>query len=263
MKIAVPSTEPNLNGMVENKLGIAAHVLVIETDDMSFEVLNGSQRSSLPGAGVQTISLVMDMGVQVILVGFISPDIAKVLAEQGIEIVTQISGSVAKAVTNYMDSQSLNSKLKNDELPFRESTSKDQWIAAMKKGLRQFQSILPLLVGVILLLGLFQGFVSKQTLLSFFSGSAVLDSFWGACMGSVLTGNPVNSYVIGKNLLNIGVGLSGVTALMLTWVSVGLIQLPVESKALGKRFALVRNITGFIVAIIMSFVVVWFAGGSI
>ena len=263
MKIAVPSTEPNLDGMVENKLGMAAHVLVIETDDMSFEVLNGSSRSSRPGAGVQTISLVINMGVQVILVGFISPDIANVLAKQGIEIVTQISGSVAKAVTNYMDSKSSDSKLKNDGLPSRESTSKDQWIAAMKKGLRQFQSILPLLVGVILLLGLFQGFVSKQTLLSFFSGSAVLDSFWGACMGSVLTGNPVNSYVIGKNLLNIGVGLSGVTAMMLTWVSIGLIQLPVESKALGIRFALVRNITGFIVAIIMSFVVVWFAGGRI
>jgi uncharacterized membrane protein YraQ (UPF0718 family) len=130
-------------------------------------------------------------------------------------------------------------------------------------GLRQFKSILPLLVGVILLLGLFQGFVSKQTLLSFFSGSAILDSFWGACMGSILTGNPINSYVIGKNLLDIGVGLSGVTALLLTWVSVGLIQLPVESKALGLRFTLVRNIAGFTVAIIMSFVVVWCTGGHI
>ena len=51
--------------------------------------------------------------------------------------------------------------------------------------------------------------------------------------------------------------------MMLTWVSVGLIQLPVESKALGIRFALVRNIAGFVVAVIMSFVVVWFAGGRI
>ncbi len=98
---------------------------------------------------------------------------------------------------------------------------------------------------------------------TFFSGSAILDSFWGACIGSILTGNPINSYVIGKNLLDIGVGLSGVTALLLTWVSVGLIQLPVESKALGIRFALVRNIAGFIVAVIMSFVVVWFTGGRI
>ncbi len=263
MKIAVPSTEPNLDGMVEDKMGIAAYVLVIETDDMSFEVLNGPSSSSRPGAGVQAISLVIDMGVQVILVGFISPDIANVLAKQGIEIVTQISGSVAKAVTNYMDSQTLNSRIKNHESQSRESTSKELWIMAVKKGLRQFQSILPLLIGVILLLGLFQGFVSKQTLLSFFSGSAFFDSICGACMGSILAGNPVNSYVIGKNFLNIGVGLSGVTAMMLTWVSVGLIQLPVESKTMGIRFALVRNIAGFIVAVIMSCVLVWFTGGRI
>ncbi len=95
MKIAVPSTEPNLDGMVENKLGMASHVLVIETDDMSFEILKGSSRSSRPGAGVQIISLIVNMDVQVILVGFMSPDIANVLAKQGIETVTQISGSVA------------------------------------------------------------------------------------------------------------------------------------------------------------------------
>ncbi|MCP4719628.1 MAG: hypothetical protein GY860_09245 [Desulfobacteraceae bacterium] len=262
MKIAVPSTEPNLDGMVENKMGIAAHLLVIETDDMSFEVLDGPPRSSRSGAGVQAVSQVMDMGARVILVGYISPHIASVLAEQGIEIVTQISGSVVKAVTNYMGSQSSNSKHKNDEPKSRKPTSQDQWITAMGMGLRQFQSILPLLIGVVLLLGLFQGFVSKQTLLSLFSGSA-LDSFWGACLGSVMAGNPVNSYVIGKSLLSIGVGLSGVTALMLTWVNVGLIQLPVESKALGIRFALVRNIAGFVVAVIMSFVVVWFAGRGV
>lgn len=263
MKIAIPSTEPNLDGMVENKLGIAAYLLVIETDDMSFDVLNGPSYSSGPGAGVQAVTLLMNMGAQIILVGFISPYIANVLEKQGIEVVTKVSGSVMKAVTNYMDLQSLNSKLDNSEPQSGKSTSQDQWSAAMGMGLRQFQSFLPMLVGVILLLGLFQVFVSKQVLLSLFYGSALHDSFWGACIGSILAGNPVNSYVIGKNLLNIGVGLSGVTALMLTWVSVGLIQLPVEAKALGLRFALVRNIAGFIVAVIMSFVVVWLAGESL
>lgn len=263
MKIGIPSTEPNLDGMVENKLGMAAHLLVIETDDMSFEVLKGLSHSSGPGAGVQAISLVMDMGAQVILVGYISPYIADVLAKQGIEVVTQVSGSVLKAVKLYIDSRSLNVRLENDEPQSGKFTSQNQWIAAMGMGFRQFYSFLPMLVGVILLLGLFHGFVSQQTLLSLFSGSELQDSFWGACMGSVLAGNPVNSYVIGKSLLNIGVGLSGVTALMLAWVNVGLIQLPVEVKALGIRFALMRNIAGFVVAVMMSFVIVWFSGGSL
>lgn len=41
MKIGIPSTKPNLDGMVENKLGLTPHLLMIETDDMSFEVLKG------------------------------------------------------------------------------------------------------------------------------------------------------------------------------------------------------------------------------
>lgn len=192
MKIGIPSTEPNLDGMVENKLGIAAHLIVIET------------------------------------------------------------GSVLKAVTNYIDSRSLNTRIENKTPRSEKPISQNQWVAAIDMGFRQPQSFLPMLVGVILLLGLFQGFVSQQTPLSLFSGSALQDSFWGACIGSVLAGNPVNSYVIGKRLLSIREGLSGATALMLAWVNVGLIQLPVEAKALGILFALMRNIAGFLVACIVS-----------
>jgi hypothetical protein len=50
-------------------------------------------------------------------------------------------------------------------------------------------------------------------------------------------------------------------ALMLTWVNVGLIQWPAEAKALGYRFALVHNIAGFILAIIISFVIFIFTEG--
>ncbi len=263
MKIGIPSTEANLDGIVENKLGLATHLLVIETADLTFEVMQGPSSSSGPGAGAQAISLMMDMDVQVILVGYISPYIADVLTKQGIEVVTQVSGSVLKAVTNYIESRSLNSKIKNKESMTEKSTSQDRWITAIGMGFRQLNSFLPMLVGVILLLGLFQGFVSQQTLLSLFAGSALQDSFWGACIGSVLAGNPVNSYVIGKSLLSIGVEPIGITALMLAWVNVGFIQLPVEAKAFGIRFALMRNIAGFVMAVMMSFVIVWFAGGSL
>ncbi len=262
MKIGIPSTEPNLDGMVENKLGTAAHLLVIETDDMSFEVLKGPSHSSRSGAGVRAIAMIVEKGAQVILVGYISPYIADIWAKHGIEVVEQVAGSVIEAVTSYTDSRSLHPSPGKNEPDPGKPISKCQWITAMGMGLRQFYSFLPMLIGVILLLGLFQGFVSRQTLVSFFPGTALQDSFWGAFLGSILTGNPVNSYVIGKSLLNIGVGLSGVTALMLAWVNVGLIQLPAEAKALGIRFALIRNIAGFVVAVVISFVVAWFAGGN-
>jgi len=108
--------------------------------------------------------------------------------------------------------------------------------------------MLPILGGVVLLAGLFNSFVSKQLVASLFSGNAVLDTFWGACAGSVFTGNPINSYVIGGELLKHGVSLFAVTAFILTWVTVGLVQLPAEIAALGRRFAILRNVVCFVLA---------------
>jgi len=262
MKIAIPSTMPDLSGTVEHKLGTAAHLLVVETDDMSFEALDGPPRSSGPGAGVQAVSLVVGMGAQVLLVGHIAPHIANALEKQGIEVVSQVSGSVAEAVADYMGARSSSSGLEYNESQAGQSSARGEWGEALVRGLRQFHSLLPRLVGVILLLGLFRGFVPEQALLSLFSGSILYDSVWGVCLGSVMAGNPVNSYVIGKSLLDAGVGLAGAVALMLAWVNVGVIQMPAESAALGLRFALVRNLAGFAVAVIMSLVVLLWAGGG-
>lgn len=263
MKIAIPSTRPNLDGNVEYRMGIATYLLVVETDDMSFQAMAGPPHSAGTGAGVQAVSIVLGMDARVVLVGYMAPHISNVLEKQDVEVITQVSGSVTDALNDYMASRSTKSCLKYDESQAGQSTARDQWVASLGRGLKQFQSFLPRLVGVILLLGLFRGFVSEQALLSLFAGSDLLDSFWGACLGSVLAGNPVNSYVIGKSLLSAGVGMIGVTALMLSWVNVGLIQLPVESAALGLRFALVRNLAGFVVAIIMSFVLVFLAGEGV
>jgi len=261
MKIAVPSTEPTLEGYVANRIGTASYLLIIETYDMSFEAIDAPPQSSGSGAGVRALALVMDKGAEVILVGYISPFIVNGFADQGIKIVIQVSGKVAETVKNYMDA--LDDRQNNHDPQPEIPSSHDQWRAAMSKGLRQFKSFLPLVTGVVLLLGLFQSFIPEQKLVSLFSGTVLQDSFWGACMGSVLVGNPANSYVIAKSLFSMGVGISGITALMLTWVNVGLIQLPAEAKALGTGFALVRNLAGFIIAVIVSFVISVFAGGWI
>ncbi|GAG15256.1 unnamed protein product [marine sediment metagenome] len=122
-------------------------------------------------------------------------------------------------------------------------------VHATRSSAKQLASLLPILVGVVLLIGLFSTFVSKQFLASIFSGNLTLDTLWGACFGSILAGNPINSYVIGRELLKYGISLFAVTALIITWVTVGLVQLPAEIAALGRRFALLRNGLSFILSI--------------
>ncbi len=252
MKIAIPSTTPDLNGKVEHKLGTAAYVLVIEMDDMTFEALKGPPSSSGSGAGVQMVAQIMSMDAQIILVGFMSPHIADVVSSQGIEVIDRVDGAVADVVERLRHSRITPSRLKEVEPLPLENSSSLTWPEAISKARRQFLSLFPLLVGVILLLGLFQGFVPEQALMSFFSGSGLQDSFLGACLGSLMAGNPINGYVIGESLQKADVGLPGAAALMLAWVSVGLVQLPAESAALGWRFALVRNLFGFVMAITMA-----------
>ena len=115
-----------------------------------------------------------------------------------------------------------------------------------------FGSSLPLLLGVILLLGLFRTYISKQMIQSLFAGKSLQDTLIGAVVGSISAGNPITSYIVGGELLKEGISLFAVTAFIVTWVTVGVIQFPVEANILGKKFALARNVFSFILALLVS-----------
>lgn len=263
MKIAVPADGPSLEARVQNKLGVAPYLLVVDPDDMSFEVLDGPPPSIGPGAGVQALSIVLGKGATVILVGYISPSISGPLQKHGIEVVTSVSGSVREAITKYTcggfdlaEKGDLNTRSKSSD------QSPNRWTEALRKTVKQYGSLIPVLSGVILLTGLFKAFIPKSLLLTLFSGSMIQDTFAGAFIGSLLSGNPINSYVIGETLLDMGVDFFGVTAMMLTWVTVWLVQMPVEISVFGTRFTLIRNVVAFLVAIPASILIVCLSGGA-
>jgi predicted Fe-Mo cluster-binding NifX family protein len=259
MKIAIPSNRPSLEGGVAHKLGTAAYLLVIDTKDMSFEAVDGPPKGSGPGAGVVIMSLAVEMGADALLVGHLAPHILKALEKQGVDVVDRVSGQVSEAVEEYMALRK-ESDAKGDSLFVKESSSREEWAGATRKAGGQMVTMIPRLVGVILLLGLFRGFVTDDMLFSLFTASPLIDSLLGAALGSILVGNPINSYVIGDSLIHAGIGVAGATALMLAWVSVGIIQFPIESEALGKRFALVRNGAAFVVAAVMGLVLLFLLG---
>jgi len=121
--------------------------------------------------------------------------------------------------------------------------------AAIIGVLRSMNMSLPILVGVLLLVGLFTVVVPGEAFARAFSGNAVIDPLIGALLGSAATGNPVTSYVISGELLNIGVSMSAVLAFIMSWVTVGLVQLPAESLMLTRRFAISRNLVSYAMAV--------------
>jgi len=123
---------------------------------------------------------------------------------------------------------------------------------AFLKTTQAFRRSLPILLGVLMLLTLANTLIPKRLYGQIFTGNKLIDPFIGAVVGSVSGGNPLTSYIIGGELRYEGVSMLAITAFILAWVTVGLIQLPAEALMLGKRFAIVRNAISFCTAIVIA-----------
>jgi len=137
-------------------------------------------------------------------------------------------------------------KLKNINKKMEEKITLKQ---AISKSWKEFSKLIPIILGTILLVSL-ASLIPKSFYLKIFQGT-FLDPFIGALIGSISAGNPITSYIFGGEMIKQGVGLITVTTFIVSWVTVGLIQFPAESMTLGKKFALIRNISSFILAIIV------------
>ena len=123
---------------------------------------------------------------------------------------------------------------------------------AFNKSLKGFLSMLPMLLAILLLLGIFDVYITKDILLSFFISNNFIDTITGTLLGGVLTGNPMISYILGGELTDAGVSLYAVTAFILSWVTIGLVQLPAEVEIFGLRFTFYRTLFTFITTILVS-----------
>lgn len=145
-------------------------------------------------------------------------------------------------------------------LCYNKIMNKNQLKQAGIKTYNNFKQFLPILLGIILLIALMQTALPKNFWSNIFIGNNFLDPLIGAIFGSIAAGNPLTSYIIGGELLDVGVSLVAVTAFLLAWVTVGVIQLPAESLMLGKKFAIIRNIVSFFSAIVIAVLVVFTIG---
>lgn len=253
MRIAISAEGPNLEAKVGHRLGLSQYLLIVDPETMVFEAAPNPGASNQRVAGMPAVVLAISKEVNAVLTGYCSPAAREHLSASGIEVLTGVSGTVSEVVEKYKRGKF--QKYTKVEAS-RYTIDKIAFVHALKSSVNQFLSLLPILVGIVLFIGLFNVFVPKDLISSIFSGNMALDTLWGACFGSIFTGNPVNSYVIGGELLGYGVSLFAVTALIVSWVTVGSIQLPVEIAALGRKFALVRNGVSFALSIVIAILTV-------
>ena len=259
MKIAFPAEGPALDACISGRFGTAVFLLIVDLENGNVETIPCIATSGERGAGIKLISMAIARGAQVVITGFCSPAVCDQLEAADIKVITGVEGTVGDAVERYRKGllgpgESIKDQVAKKHVPFVSA----MLFPALAQAGRQFINLLPVMLGVVFLIGLFNTFVSADILARIFSGAGFLDTILGACFGSLFAGNPVNSYIIGAQLLDYGISLFAVTAFILAWVTVGLVQLPAEIAAFGTRFALVRNGFSFIIAILIALIMVWF-----
>ncbi len=131
---------------------------------------------------------------------------------------------------------------------------------AIKKSFKNFLSLSPMILGIIGLVGIFKAFITPTMLSSLFVKNAFYDTFIGLLVGAIAVGQAIISYILGGELLKDGVSMYGVSAFMLAWVTLGIVQLPLEASVLGIRFTILRNILAVIFTFIISVTTVWTIG---
>lgn len=130
----------------------------------------------------------------------------------------------------------------------------ETFVRSIVKSFKSFLNIVPMLLAVILLVGLFDVLVSQEMLASVFQGNMFYDTLIGTLAGGVSVGQPVASYIIGGELLEGGVSLYATVALIISWVTLGVAQLPLEQALFGRRFTIQRNMLSFIFAMLVAII---------
>ncbi len=101
MKVAVSSTGKDLDAQIDPRFGRCAYFVVVNPDDMSFDVFDNENVSLSGGAGIQAASFLSSKKVDAVLTGNCGPNAMKTFDAAGIKIFTGLSGTVGEAVEKY------------------------------------------------------------------------------------------------------------------------------------------------------------------
>ena len=101
MKIAISAAGPNLEDMVDPRLGRCQYLIIVNPETMEFESIQNSNTGVMHGAGIQTAQMIANKGATVVLTGNCGPNAFQTLSAAGIQVITGVSGQVKEAVEKY------------------------------------------------------------------------------------------------------------------------------------------------------------------
>lgn len=103
MKIAVSAVEASAEALVDQRFGRAKAFMLFDSDTNTWQPLeNTTQLNAAQGAGIQAAEMLARSGVGVVLTGHCGPKAFRTLSAAGIEVFTEVNGTVSEAVDAYL-----------------------------------------------------------------------------------------------------------------------------------------------------------------
>jgi len=102
MKIGVSAQSEGLDAAVESRFGRCPYGIVVDSETMEFDSFANENANGPGGAGPRTVQEFVSRGAQAILTGHVGPNAQAALNSSGMDIVTDVSGTVRQAVETYM-----------------------------------------------------------------------------------------------------------------------------------------------------------------
>ena len=146
--------------------------------------------------------------------------------------------------------------------PFSLAKDRKRTKMALKKAWKAFSNLLPVLLGVICLVGMMLALFDQELITRLIGAeSGFLGVAISGFVGSITLIPGFVAFPTAKVLLDNGAGYTQIAAFVSTLMMVGVMTLPVEIDYFGKKIAVLRNLFSFLLSFTIAYVVGQVAGG--
>lgn len=101
MKIAIPSNDKTLEGMVNNQFGRSPYFIIFDTESSTFEAIDNSAVSLQGGAGIKAAQSIVDSGAKALITSHCGQNAADVLKAGGVKIMKAVPTTIMNLITYF------------------------------------------------------------------------------------------------------------------------------------------------------------------
>ena len=117
MKVAISADGKGLESTVHQRFGRCPFFLLVETDDMTVDVLENRHADLSTGAGIQAAGMLVSNGAKAVITGNCGPKAMQVFAETGVPAILNQHGVIREVVEKFKNGSLAPSTQVNDPAP--------------------------------------------------------------------------------------------------------------------------------------------------